>query len=159
MRTISFNAYKFDELSDEAKENARDWWSGIGEEYFWWNEAVQSLEAFCDHFNVTIKDYSVDTWGHSYVDTDASNQNFRGLKLKVVDREQMPTGYCADCDLWYTFHDEFKRTGDALHAFNEAIDAWLKAVRSDMEYQQSDEFIDDHLTANEYEFTEDGKRI
>jgi hypothetical protein len=71
----------------------------------------------------------------------------------------MPTGYCLDCDLWMTFFDEFKRTGNAKGAFDAAIDAGFKGWRNDLEGQLEDEYIDDFITANEYEFCEKGRRV
>ena len=156
MRTATVNLYKFDELSDTAKEIAREWWRN-GLDYPWWSESNDSIRAFCDHFGVTVKDYSIGAYQPSYLDTDAENSHFRGVKLKGIDRDYMPTGYCLDCALWQTFYDEFKRTGDALYAFNEAIDAAVKEIREDAEYQYTDECVDEMLTINEYEFTEDGK--
>ena len=157
MRTETINIYTFDELNDAAKEKARDWYRD-GMEYHWWNESLDSIKSFADTFRVSIKDYSIGLGSHSYIDTDAENANFRGLKLKNVDREAMPTGYCLDCALWQTFYDEFKRTGDALYAFNEAIDAAKKEILSDIEYQYTDESIDENILINEYEFLENGER-
>ena len=57
----------------------------------------------------------------------------------------------------YTFHDEFKRTGDAYHAFETAIEAFLSAVRRDIQWNFSDECITENIEANGYEFTEDGE--
>ena len=156
MRTATVNLYQFAELSDEAKERAREWWRD-GLDYPWWRDAEASIKAFCDHFGVKIKDYSIGAYEPCYLDTDAENAHFRGVRLAAFTRDAMPTGYCLDCALWQTFYDEFKRTGSALKAFNEAIDAAVKEVRDDMEYQYSDESTDEMLTINEYEFTEDGK--
>lgn len=158
MRTETINIYTFDELSDEAKEKARDWYRD-GMEYFWWNESLESIKAFCDGYGVTVKDYSVGPFERSWITTDASNENFRGVKLRDVPRDDTPTGYCLDCStLWQTFHNEFKRTGDALRAFNEAIDAALAEIVADMEYQYTDESVDEHILINEYEFLENGER-
>ena len=156
MREVTIKVCKFSDLSDDAKEKARQWVRD-GMEYFWLDEGLNSIKAFCDLYGIGINDYSFSLWGHSYIETDATNQHFRGFRLKAVDREAMPTGYCLDCTLWQTFHDEFKRTGDALHAFNEAIDAAKSEIVADIEYQYSDEGVDEHILINEYEFTEDGK--
>ena len=69
----------------------------------------------------------------------------------------MPTGYYLDCDLWMTFYDEFKRTSSAKKAFDKALWAGFIAFRNDLEAQLSDEYIDEHLTINEYQYTETGK--
>lgn len=156
MREVTTKVYKFSELSDDAKEKAREWFRD-GMEYFWMDDSSESLKAFCDAFGVNIKDYSIGMYGNSYIETDAKNSNFRGLKLKNVNRDSMPTGYCLDCALWNSFYDEFKRTGDALYAFNEAIDAAKNEIVSDIEYQYTEECVDENIIGNEYEFTEDGK--
>lgn len=70
----------------------------------------------------------------------------------------MPTGYCLDCALWETFFDEFKRAESAKSAFESAIYAGFAGWRDDMENQLEDEYIDDFLIANEFEFDEDGGR-
>ena len=157
MRTEKINVYTFDELNDAAKEKARQWYRETADDYFWLDEGLNSIKAFCDLYGVGIKDYSFTLWGHSYLDTDANNQHFRGLKLKAVDREAMPTGYCMDCSLFYTFYDEFKRTGDALAAFNAAIDLTVRNIVEDWESSLEDEAVDETIEANEYEFTEGGK--
>lgn len=156
MKTITINVYAFYELSESAKQKARDKYLTEYHEYSWLNEGKDSLKSFCEYFNVDLKDYSVSPCSYSYVETNASNQNFRGVKLKTINRDYMPTGYCMDCSLWITFYDVFKATGNALQAFNEAIDQWVKDMISDMKYQDSDEYIDEHMTINEYEFDEKG---
>lgn len=156
MRQQTIALYTFDELSDDAKEVAREWYRQ-DLQYPWFDESMNSIKVFCDEFGVSIKDYSIGAFSHSYIETDVENSNFRGLKLKRVKRDNMPTGYCIDCELWETFYDDFKRTGNALHAFNEAIDAAVSEIVRDIEYQYSDEAIDEMLTINEYEFTENGK--
>jgi hypothetical protein len=155
MRTEQVTIYTFDELNDAAKDKAREWYRK-NLDYPWLTESMNSVKYFCDEFGVSIKNYSIGAFSHSYIETDVENSNFRGLKLKNVKRNNMPTGYYLDCDLRETFYNEFKRTGNALYAFNEAIDAAVRSIVSDAEYQYTDESIDEMLTINEYEFTENG---
>ena len=157
MKTIELQLYKFDELSEDAQEYAISNYRNKGQ-YHWIDEGIDSIKAFCDHFGVNLKNYSISPYAHSFIDTDAENYHFRGKKLKEFSRDHMPTGYCVDCDLWITFYDHFKKSGDALAAFNEAIQAGLKAIINDMEYQDSKEYISEHLIANEYDFLESGNR-
>ena len=154
MRVIEETIYHFDELSDEAKETARDSFRDM--EPFWSKESIQSIEAFCEAFGVSLLDYSVDIY-RSFYRTDASNANFRGKRLSQFNREYMPTGYCLDICLWTTFYDVFKTTGDAKYAFNAALYAGFKGWREDMKHQTTDEYIDDFILANGYEFYENGK--
>lgn len=155
MRKIETVVYKFNELSESAKENAREWYREDSP-LCWMDESMGSIEAFCEHFGVTLADWRVDCWDYDYTVT-LRNENFRGMKLRDFDRHHMPTGFCLDCSLWETFYDTFKVTGDAKRAFDEALTAGFKAWREDIHYQYTDEHVDEMLIVNEYEFTEDGE--
>jgi hypothetical protein len=156
METIEINLYAFDELSDEAKERAREWWRE-SLDYPWWSEAHESIRAFLDHFGVEMRDWSMGERGRDYIKTNANKGNFRGRKLRDYSRDYMPTGYCLDCDLWGTFHDEWEATSDPMYAFQQALEAALSAIASDVEYQFTDEAVDESLRINSYQFTEDGR--
>ena len=157
MGIIKTKVYKFEELNDKAKEKAREWYKD-GSEYPWYEESKESIKAFCDEFGVTVKDYSYGPWSYGYIKTDAENANFRGFKLKSFDREKMPTGYGLDSTLRYTFADNFRELG-ALKAFERALDAAVRDITEDAEFYYSNEVVDEMIIANEYEFTEDGRRI
>jgi len=156
MRTETINLYSFTELSEKAKETVLENYRSSGVDYVWMDEYKDSLSAFADYFGVKIKDYSISTCSYSYIKCDAENGNFRGKKLSSFDRDYIPTGFCADCDLWMSFYDSFKQSGDAKSAFDDAIDSFVKAWVNDMEHQESDEYIIENIEANEYEFTENG---
>lgn len=158
MKTIT--NYSFSELSEDAQQKAREEYRQKGFEYHWQDENRDSLNAFCALFGVSVKDWSIGTYGHSYINTDAENAHFRSWnKAKVAAIPEFLTGYYLDCDFIETFKKEFDRTGNALGAFNDAIDAGLSAWIKDMEYQESDEYISEHLEVNEYQFLEDGRMI
>jgi hypothetical protein len=156
MRTDIIEIYKFDELSDTAKEKARDWYR-LNSEFHWSYESKESITAFCDHFGISLKSWEVSPYLSPSYSVELLNSHFRGLKLKDFTRDHMPTGYFLDCTLWMTFFDQFKATGCAKKAFDAALWAGFIGWRDDMESQLSDEYIDEHMIINEYEFTEDGK--
>lgn len=156
MRTVSVSVYKFEELSESAKAYAIEKEREIYE-YPWSDNWKQSIEAFCGHFGIVLKNWGVGPWNPTYYKlSDYDNSNFRGLKLSQFNRDHMPTGYYGDCTLWQTFYDEFKRTTDAKHAFEKAVRAGFYTWRADWEDSLEDEQISEFLTLNEYEFTEDG---
>ena len=148
--TVTYNLYTFEELSDKAKEKARDWWRE-GSDYGWHDESRASIKTFCEHFGVKLTDWSIGAYCPYHYKTDATNENFRGLKLKDFDRDHMPTGYCLDYALWATFYDTFKKTGDAKAAFFEGLDKGFEDWRSDIEYQLSDEAAEENIQANRSE--------
>lgn len=158
MKTI--NVYQFAELSEAAKEKAVQQYRSSGFDYAWQDESRDSLKAFCNLFNVKVIDYSIGTWGNSYIKTNAGNNHFRGWnKAKVNAIPEFLTGYCLDCAFVDAFKREFEKTGDALYSFNEAIGAGLSDWIKDMEWQESDECIAEFLTANDYQFLENGRMI
>ena len=145
MRIIETEVYTFDELSDDAKENAK---IELVSEYFWADDAIASLYAFADEIGVKIIDYRID-WSCSaishvkwewYVDEHKNDLSVEEL-----------TGYCMD----YPLIDEWNKTKDV----DDAIGSWLYNCESDYEYQQSDEYMSEHCEANEYEFTKEGTLI
>jgi hypothetical protein len=157
MRTVTIAVYQFDELNEDAQEKAIERVrNNTHDLYSWHDEAKQSIEAFCSKFGVTLQNYQIDLWGRIYYKTNANNGNFRRVRLKHIDREEMLTGDWLDYELMFTFYDEFKSTGDALRAFNHALDVGFNAWRSGWEYVYSNEGIADFLRANEYEFTASG---
>ena len=156
MKTINVNLYQFDELTDEAKEKARDWWRN-GDCFAWESESMKSIYTFVNAFGVKLDGYEVDAYSYDYR-TNAENEHFRGRKLADFTRDYMPTGYILDCHLWETFYDTFKSTGDAKAAFDAGLDAGFKAWRDDMAWQLSDEAVDECLIVNQYDFMEDGSR-
>ncbi len=156
MRTVETVVFKFDELTENAKERAREWWRGDGMSLAWMDESLDSIAAFCEHFGVDLRTWRVDSWSYDFT-VRMGNENFRGKKLRHFDRNHMPTGYCLDCVMWETFFDMFKKTGDAKLAFEHGLDAGFKEWRDDIASQYEDEYIDDLLIANEYEFTADGE--
>lgn len=155
MQVVELQIFNFHELDDQAKNKAREW-HRCSIEYPWYDEAKDSLKAFCDHFNVTVKDWALGDM-RGYVKTNAEQRHFRGIKLSEQDRDAMPTGLWLDCDLWMTFYDEFKRTGDAKAAFDDALHNFVKAVANDVEYFYSNESVDEHIETNMWTFTKEGK--
>ena len=154
MRVLTVEAFRFQDLEDEAKERAREWYRN-GLDYPWFSESIDSIRAFAKHFGVSLMDWEIGG-GRNYIKTDATNANFRGVRLDSINRDYMPTGYCLDADLWESFYDEFKKTGDAKHAFEQALEAALCAIQRDIEYQYSNEAVDESLRFNEYEFNSNG---
>ena len=156
METVELTVFEFDELDKAAKERARAWYRDRLE-YPWFSESMDSIRAFADHFGSRVLDWSIGERGRDYVKTDISPEHFRGTKLRSISPDYMPTGYCLDADLWGTFHAEWKRTSDPMYAFQQAIEAALNAIASDVEFQFSDEGVDESIRINDYRFTEEGR--
>lgn len=160
MRDITTTLYHFDELpTEKAREKAREWWRvSATNDYPWMDDAVESIKAFCAYFDIQYSGYDLNDCRVSFSFTlpDDIADHFSHINTLTTDRDYMPTGYYLDCDLWQTFYDKLREHGRAFKAFDEAVAAAEDAIAADMDYQQTDEYVDEVMTINDYEFTEDG---
>lgn len=51
--TVTTTVYKFDELSDEAKEKARNWWREGGLDYDWWDSVYDDCDTIFKIIGIT----------------------------------------------------------------------------------------------------------
>lgn len=182
MRTEQVKIYKFDELDDSAKERARAWYRGCGDVYSWGDESVESLKKFAEWFGIRIRDYSlggsdnrsqgvkfdlnVDDW---LADEYDETHGMRGVRLwKYLNNQFMLpdlsgncpfTGYCMDEVLLDAVREFMERPHDVNYTelMTECIDRFVKEYAAEVDYEYSDEAVDENILANEYEFTEDGE--
>lgn len=84
-RTITTDVYHFEQLSDEAKEKARDWWrQAEAEDPAWANERRESLEAFCKEFPIEVKGWEYDAYSyriHKVWTAGSDSQAIKGKRL------------------------------------------------------------------------------
>lgn len=66
MRTIEKNIYTFNELSESAKDKALENYQN-NNDWFWGDEALNTLKKFADMLNIRVGNYSIDAYGHSYI--------------------------------------------------------------------------------------------
>lgn len=155
MKTVEIRVYQFEELGRDAQDKALDYFRA-NTEFPWFDEYRASAKAFIEHFDGSMLTWSFGDTRHAFIKTDLEPSNFRGIKLKSISRDHMPTGYCADSVLWEEFHDTFKNTSDAFFAYQQAIEAFLIYVQRDVEDFYSDQQMAEHISVNGYEFYEDG---
>jgi len=175
MRTIK--VYKFTELSNEAKKYAIENWRNEGHEYFWTDEGVITLKEFCKRFDIELNDYNLGYWPYECsinVDTatyDMDTEKMLGIRAwkflqnnyeKDIEafRNCKATGYCFDYSIIAPLID-FMHKPDLLISLADVYDAcfdnFVRTWCDNVQYQDSDEYIAEHLEANNYEFFEDGK--
>lgn len=80
-RIIETQVYHFDQLSDEAKEKARDWWRGCeAEDPAWAEERRESLEAFCKMFPMEVRGWEYDSHSFQISKVWAAGRGWRECK-------------------------------------------------------------------------------
>lgn len=167
MRTIRIKLYKFNELSESAKEKAIE--------------------------NFRINNYNDDEFIWDQIQDDAKEINLEIISLDDNRRNEGQFVYSGedtaklilekhgkDCDTYKTAENFLHEWEPAKEKFERENEGWyfryenegeemeedflqslLEDYRimynKDIEYQNSDEYISETIEANEYEFTKDGK--
>ena len=167
MKTITTNVYEFDELSDKAKEKARDWYKE-GDDFDSLSddmtEALSTLlkknkikcdkpdiqyslgycqgdgamfAGVCEWKKYTIK---VTQSGHYY------HYNSKQFAITLTKTGEEPVNYAEVEEKFNTVYVKMCRELESVG---------YKYI----EYQRSNESVDENIRANEYTFTESGKRF
>lgn len=197
MTTKTVNLYTFDELSDKAKERARDWWReleaqdfggfdeinepietaakilgielrthpvrlhGGGTRYesdIYWTLHVQgagaSFNAFYRYAKGSSKairaEFGTDTKLHAIADDLAELQKRNGYRLEAtISSDHRGHFLSVDAD---------KCESELKEIFDSFAHWMYKLIDAEYEYRMSDENVDDSIRANEYTFTDEGRR-
>jgi len=176
MRLKEIEVYKFQELSEKAKNKFRDSELEIG--YFRCDEAINSIKKLAEHFNSELKNYSIDFLdGYrneylidvpSYME-DVTEEELKSLVDSLGKYNKDTFKGLGDCVLAGVCFDEDAIDGLRIAYFNgirdiktlleRAFDSWYKSANADAEYQISDEGLTELCEANEYEFLSNGDLI
>lgn len=173
MRTETRTLYTYDELSERAQERARDgarssgWYGDAWAEE--WRDTLKSASAV---FGVSV-DWEVGGRGtYCSVTFDVADVGeLRGVRAwkyahaqwaEAIAAECPFTGYCGDESFLDPLRAFLKRPALDVTLADVFVDcgaSWASAWESDMEFQQSDEYVGEDLEANGHEFTKDGVRV
>lgn len=171
MKTKQISIYQFSELSDHAKQLAKDKFA-CDEGYCWSAEMLDSIKALAAHFSGRVKDYQLD-WFDSMPssmdfdmpDMEPAEIESRLSKLGTFNPETLRgngdcklTGYCGDEDAIDAFRKAWNKGEHDLTALMDAAyETWIKAAQADCASQYTDEQFGEFCDSNNYEFYEDGE--
>jgi len=86
MREETFKVYKYQELSDAAKDNAyQKFVESDYRETHWVDESLESLKAFLAWLGLKITDYSICPYTQSFIDTDIPEDCQEEIRVKYVE--------------------------------------------------------------------------
>lgn len=192
MRTAEVKVYKFDELSDAAKQRARDIekdkdcfdsWDIEHLMYDYMSEYdIESLDisfslSHCQGDGVSftgilwddaIKRFVKDVVGSVEVYNRACEEVIPHMTVKFIRRSHRysnPMTVYTEIDLPEWVYEEVDFADALVKVLEPQIENWRIGMCNDLEklgyeqieYYRSDEYVDEMLRINEYEFTEDGK--
>lgn len=192
MKTIELKLYEFEELSDEAKEKAREWFrsghefdheyiiedvKNIGElmgisidnVYYsgFWSQGdgacFEGSYKYAKDSVKAVKEYAPnDTELHNIAIglQETQRSHFYGLTANVKHRGRCYHELCTAIDVYN--RDGYHANEKAEEEVSESLRLFMKWIYKKLEeqyeYEQTDEYVDECISINEYEFTEDGER-
>lgn len=205
MKTILMNVYQFSELSETAKEKAREWYRSCSDSSDL-DCVISYFEQICDIIGLELSTRSVPlmngktreepevyysvsysqgdyaafsgTWGYikgckkairEYAPKDSELHSIVSdwQALQKVNFYQL-IAHCEDHHFNGQRVTGIERNDDKgtcgcveteARALVYRLSSWLyKQLRSEVDYQNSDEYVDEAIRANEYEFYENGER-
>lgn len=208
MREITSKVYQFDELSESAKERARDWFrEGNCEDTFWSENVIEDAATIAGLMGIDIRTRPVKLMGggtrnepciywegfshqgsgacfegrweykkgcvkavkeyapkdaelHRIVEGLAAIQRkyFYQVTVEVSHRGHYQHSYCTEFENPSTMELSAEDFDEVKGLLRSLMDWIYRQLEKEWEYQNSDECVDENIKANEYEFTEEGRR-
>lgn len=180
MRLVETKVFTLDELSDQAKSNARDWYRAASDDYDWWDSVYEDFTMIAEILGITLKKRDIQFSGFSSPGDGACFEGSYAYKpgaslaiasyapldktlhsiARTLQKIQRPYFYKLETKIAYR--------GNYYHEFCMDIDEPLLAeplrdlarwLRDQHDYLNSDPSVDEMILCNEYTFTEEGKRF
>jgi hypothetical protein len=155
MRIKETKVYQYDELNERAKERALDWYAQGALDYEWWDSTFEDAE------RAGLKITEFDLGGRKHIKGHLIVPMKDSINSILKDHGKA-------CDT-YTLAKRFQgamrgvkdeNTLEELEEeYTEALcEEYFSILDKEADYLQSREAMEEDIRANEYEFTEDGKR-
>lgn len=153
MRIKETKIYKYDELSDSAKEKAREWMSKHALEYEWWEfiyEDAARIGLKITEFDLDRNRYAKGALTASVKDVCANILKEHGDSCDTYKlAKEFKFCECEDQGNHCEHEEEFERA---------LLEEYSVILQKEYEYRLSDETLEEDIRANEYEFDETGRR-
>ena len=164
MKEVTVQAYKFSELSDDAKQKAIEKHWDIMTDWSWWEFIyedakriglnIRSFDLYPKEIDITYEDDPEDV-ANAIMKEYGSAMDLYKLAAEYLDRYKQIEELVDE--------DEILPSDD-LDALNEEFlhdigECFLSFLNSEYEWRTSSESIGEELEINDYDFTADGKRF
>jgi hypothetical protein len=176
-----FNVYKYDELSDKAKENALERLYDINISHNWWDylyetfkEQLNEVGLTCDTFYFSLdRDYHIDAEKLRFTDSKlfikkSVDEKIKNSIIEVLDLYIENTGFKRTSSIiesgscyFMERHPRLTKVANyieikATKELQTILEYFLKRLQEEHEYLQSKEAILESIECNDFEFFEDG---
>jgi hypothetical protein len=155
-KEITVLAYTYDELTGKAKERAKNWY--LEADFEWYQQVYEDAR----NVHVKIEGFDIDRGGHCSI---------RFINNPPDTLRQILKDHGEGCDTWKTAkaheanvlrvwegESTEEEADDVTRAFKKALQAdYLRMLRDEYEYRNSDEYVQEMMQANGYTFDERGR--
>lgn len=159
------NIYKYDELSDKAKEAARNWYAESALDHEWWDSIYEDAA----HIGLKITSFDLDRnrhakgqlkdaeqVAHNIIKEHGETCETHDIARNYLTRLEAITEKFKDTDDFNEEHENaVQELADELE--KELLERYSVMLQNESEYLISDEVIEEGIRANDYEFLETGK--
>jgi hypothetical protein len=170
MENLTVTAYTFDELNDDAKEKAREWYRSISPDYGWWEctyDDAANIGLKITSFDLDRNRHAVGSFLLSAAEVAQNIFNNHGEECETYKTARK------FMDDWQPVFDDYMQPNNPLYEssecedklnelevgfLNDLLEDYSIMLQKEYEYMYSDEYVDDMLIANEYLFTQNGSR-
>lgn len=168
MKTLSINVFEFDELNDKAKDKAREWYRERALDYEWWDCTYEDAERIGLGFDLDRNRHATGNFINDACHcADAilrehgdGCETYKTAESFLRERDEIVTTAERDED------GELANEYELDEKLNKVESEFLKSILEDYsillqreyEYLLSNESVDEMIRANQYTFTETGKR-
>lgn len=160
-RTVRTKVYKFTELSDKAKDKAIEWYESGNDDNFWFeyiNDDAKEIGLKITDYD----DYSID--GEFTISANEVAANIFKNHGETCETYKTALKFMEEWEPIFANYMQTEEGEDKLmdmeHDFlKELLEDYRIMANKEYEYQHSRECIVESIIANDYEFTQDGRRF
>lgn len=157
-KQITKTVYEYHELSDRAKDRARNWWIDL--DFEWYGDVYEDAKSTAD---IKIEGFDIGRGQSCDIKflTDAPTTLRRILSEHGDTTGTWKVAKEYEKDVLRVYEDESAEdeAQTVVANFKKALEAeFLTLLRDEHEYRTGDEYIAEVMQANEYTFDENGRR-
>jgi hypothetical protein len=169
MKTIEIKLYKFNELSEEAKQKAIERNAYINVEHDWWMftyEDAANIGLKITGFDLDRNRHATGDFLYSAAEVAANIlkehgehcETYKTAEKFLDEHNPIFAEYMDESSEHYESYDKEQELMEIEESFlSSLLEDYSMMLQDECEYFQSEEAIIETIEANEYDFTEDGK--
>jgi hypothetical protein len=156
MKTKTINVYEYKELSETAKEKAKEWFLSGNDISFEWN----CMKDDAKNIGISLKEYDYRRYMKGELLLDFTQVLANIIKEHGKTCETYKTAKQFQSDYMKLTEEQEEEKEELESEFLRSIlEDYRILMDKDCDYRESEEYISEMMEANDYEFDENGKIV